>query len=66
MKEITASEVRFRQEHWEKHEAPKLQARAEAILAPIFDKWVAVVHRYLMDRDLQHQRMTDDGCPLGC
>ena len=62
---MTASEVRDRIEQWERREAPKLQASVEAILASVLNKWVDGVLRHWLDRELQQQRMTDDGCPLG-
>ena len=62
---MTASEVQARLAHWERYEAPKLQARVEAYFAPLIDKWVDVIRWYWMDQEIQQQRMTDDGCPLG-
>ena len=68
MKEITASEVRDRIEQWERREAPKLQAKIEGMLSKVYAEFERGFWKAWDDRELQQlerQRMTDDGCPLG-
>lgn len=64
MRNMTATEVRMRVAEFERTQAPKLQASIEAGLAEIYDDFSRVFWAHWNDRELQQQRMTDDGCPL--
>ena len=62
---ITATEVQMRAKDFERRQAPKLQARAEAMILRSFGEFLLLMRTYLRDAELQQHRMTDDGCPLG-
>ncbi len=55
----------MREAHFIATEAPKLQAAIEAMLADVWGKFIRRFWLEWHDDDLQQQRMTDDGCPLG-
>lgn len=63
-KPMTATEVRMREVEWERINQPKYKAYISKLFEEAFSSFLQALKSWIQDQELQHQRMTDDGCPL--
>lgn len=62
---MTATEVRIREEEWERINQPKYKASVNKLIDACLGGSLRLLHELLREHEIQIERMTDDGCPLG-
>ena len=61
----TADEIQLQFDHYNRIIILPLREKLEHFTNALLINWLDVYNRYNREEEMQLQRMTDDGCPLG-